>query len=104
MMSGFLELSCLFAVKKPLTMSGFGRGLASVKGCSSGARICGRRIKVGYRGFWELRAVAALAKLWANQGRRDERRDLLAPSYAGFIEGFETADLKAAKTLLDALA
>ncbi len=54
--------------------------------------------------FWELRAVAALAKLWANQGRRDEGRDLLAPRYAGFIEGFETADLKEAKTLLDALA
>ena len=54
--------------------------------------------------FWELRAAAALAKLWANQGRRDEGRDLLAPRYAGFIEGFETADLKEAKTLLDALA
>ena len=54
--------------------------------------------------FWELRAAAALAKLWATQGRRDEGRDLLAPRYAGFIEGFETADLKEAKTLLDALA
>jgi class 3 adenylate cyclase/predicted ATPase len=54
--------------------------------------------------FWELRAAAALAKLWADQGRRDEGRDLLAPRYAGFTEGFDTADLKEAKTLLDALA
>jgi predicted ATPase len=54
--------------------------------------------------FWELRAAAALAKLWAHQGRRDEGRDLLAPLYAGFSEGFDTTDLKEAKTLLDALA
>jgi class 3 adenylate cyclase/predicted ATPase len=54
--------------------------------------------------FWELRAAVALAKLWADQGRRDAGRDLLAPRYAGFTEGFNTADLKEAKTLLDALA
>ena len=54
--------------------------------------------------FWELRAAAALARLWADQGRRDEARDLLAPRYAGFTEGFDTADLMEAKTLLDALA
>ena len=53
--------------------------------------------------FWELRAAAALAKLWADQGRRDEAHDLLARVYGGFTEGFETADLKEAKTLLDAL-
>jgi predicted ATPase len=50
------------------------------------------------------RHCSALAKLWADQGRRDEGRDLLAPRYAGFTEGFDTADLKEAKTLLDALA
>ena len=53
--------------------------------------------------FWELRAAVALAKLWARQGRRDEGRDLLAPCYARFTEGFDTADLKEAKTLLDTL-
>lgn len=54
--------------------------------------------------FWELRASATLAKLWANQGRRDEGRDLLAQCYTGFTEGFETSDLKETKTLLDAPA
>jgi class 3 adenylate cyclase/predicted ATPase len=54
--------------------------------------------------FWELRAAVALAKLWAYQGRRDEARDLLAPRYAWFTEGLDTADLKGAKTLLDTLA
>ena len=53
--------------------------------------------------FWELRAAASLANLWADQGRRDEGRDLLSPCYAGFTEGFDTADLKEAKTLLDAV-
>ena len=54
--------------------------------------------------FWELRAAATLARLWAQQGRRDEGRDLLAPLYSRFTEGFDTTDLQAAKTLLDALA
>ena len=50
--------------------------------------------------FWELRAAAVLAKLWAQQGRRAEGRDLLAPVYAGFTEGFDTRDLKQIRTLL----
>ena len=54
--------------------------------------------------FWRLRATVALAKLWSHQGRRDEGRALLAPLYSGFTEGFDTTDLKEAKTLLDALA
>ena len=53
--------------------------------------------------FWELRAAASLAKLWADQARRDKGRDLLSPCYAGFTEGFDTPDLKKAKTLLDSL-
>ena len=53
--------------------------------------------------FWELRAAASLAKLWADQGRRDEARDLLAPVYCGFTEGLDTVDLKDAKALLDEL-
>ena len=52
----------------------------------------------------ELRAAAALARLWADQGRRTEGRDLLAPLYSGFTEGFDTDDLKEAKALLDVLA
>ena len=50
---------------------------------------------------YELRAATSLARLWGEQGRRDEAHDLLAPVYGWFTEGFGTADLKAAKTLLD---
>jgi class 3 adenylate cyclase len=52
---------------------------------------------------WELRAVMSLARLWRDQGRRAEARDLLAPVYGWFTEGFDTPDLKEAKTLLEAL-
>jgi class 3 adenylate cyclase/predicted ATPase len=52
----------------------------------------------------ELRAARDLARLWGEQGRRAEARDLLAPVYGWFTEGFDTADLKEAKSLLDALA
>ena len=52
---------------------------------------------------WELRAAMSMARLWRDQGKRDEARDLLAPVYGWFIEGFDTLDLKEAKALLDAL-
>ncbi|HZK91719.1 MAG TPA: AAA family ATPase [Stellaceae bacterium] len=52
----------------------------------------------------ELRSTTALARLWAEEGRRAEARDLLAPVYDWFTEGFDTADLKEAKALLDGLA
>ena len=52
----------------------------------------------------ELRAATSLARLWAERGRRAEARELLAPVYGWFTEGFDTADLKDAKALLDALA
>jgi class 3 adenylate cyclase/predicted ATPase len=51
----------------------------------------------------ELRAATSLARLWRDQGKRREARDLLAPIYDWFTEGFETADLKDAKALLDQL-
>ena len=53
---------------------------------------------------WELRAAMSMARLWRDQGRRDEARDLLARVYGWFTEGFDTLDLKEAKALLDALA
>jgi predicted ATPase len=53
---------------------------------------------------WELRATMSMARLWRDQGKRDEARDLLAPVYGWFTEGFNTRDLKEAKALLDALA
>jgi predicted ATPase len=54
--------------------------------------------------LWELRAAASLARLWRDQGKRDEARDLLAPVYGWFTEGFDTLDLKEARTLLDELS
>ena len=53
--------------------------------------------------LWELRAAASLARLWCDQGRHVEARDLLAPIYGWFTEGFDTQDLKEAKALLDEL-
>jgi predicted ATPase len=46
----------------------------------------------------------SMARLWSDQGKRDEARDLLAPVYGWFTEGFETLDLKKAKALLDELS
>jgi predicted ATPase len=51
----------------------------------------------------ELRAATSLARLWGDQGRRAEARALLAPVYGWFTEGFDTADLKEAKALVDEL-
>jgi predicted ATPase len=51
---------------------------------------------------WELRAAISMARLYFDQGKRDEARDLLAPVYGWFTEGFDTLDLKEAKALLDA--
>ncbi|HEY1364187.1 MAG TPA: AAA family ATPase, partial [Xanthobacteraceae bacterium] len=53
---------------------------------------------------WELCAATSLARLWCAQFKRREARDLLAPVYGWFTEGFETADLREARTLLDELA
>jgi predicted ATPase len=52
----------------------------------------------------ELRAAMSLARLWQQQGKRDEARALLAPVYGWFTEGFETADLQEAKVLLEELS
>ena len=53
---------------------------------------------------WELRAAMSMARLWRDQGKRNEARALLAPVYGWFTEGFDTHDLKEAKALLDALS
>ena len=52
---------------------------------------------------WELRAAISIARLWRDQGKRLQSRELLAPIYGWFSEGFDTLDLKEAKTLLDEL-
>ena len=52
---------------------------------------------------WELRAAMSMARLWRDQGKQDAARELLAPVYGWFTEGFDTLDLKQAKALLDEL-
>jgi len=51
--------------------------------------------------WWELRAAMSLARLWQRQGKAIEARDLLAPIYGWFTEGFDTADLQEARALLE---
>jgi predicted ATPase len=85
------------------------RGDALLAGGSAGnAEDCYRHALEIARGqsakSWELRAATRLARLWHSQGKTPEARDLLAPIYGWFTEGFDTADLKDAKTLLDKLA
>jgi predicted ATPase len=53
---------------------------------------------------WELRAAMSMARLWRDQGKRDAARELLAPVYGWFTEGFDTRDLKEAKALVSELA
>jgi tetratricopeptide (TPR) repeat protein len=53
--------------------------------------------------LWELRAATSLARLWRDQNKRTQAHDLLAPVYGWFTEGFDTLDLKDAKTLLEQL-
>jgi predicted ATPase len=60
---------------------------------------CGQQAK-----SWELRAAMSMARLWRDQGKLDEARDLLSPVYGWFTEGFDTLDLKQAKALLEELA
>jgi predicted ATPase len=54
--------------------------------------------------LWELRAAASLARLWHDQGKRSEARELLAPVYGWFTEGLDTPVLQEAKALLDELS
>jgi predicted ATPase len=53
---------------------------------------------------WELRAALSLARLWRRQGKRAEAHQLLADVYGWFTEGFDTADLREARSLLDQLS
>ena len=51
-----------------------------------------------------MRAANSLARLWCNQGKRQQARELLAPVYGWFTEGFDTRDLREAKALMEELA
>jgi predicted ATPase len=62
------------------------------------------RLRAQQAKSWELRAAMSMARLWRDQGKREEAREFLAPVYGWFTEGFDTLDLKEAKALLDELA
>jgi len=68
-------------------------------------RKCGTHCPVHERQcqFWELRAAIYTARIWCSQGKPQQARELLAPVYGWFTEGFDTRDLKEAKTLLEEL-
>ncbi|HEV3373285.1 MAG TPA: adenylate/guanylate cyclase domain-containing protein [Xanthobacteraceae bacterium] len=78
-----------------------GRDAAKAQACFERALAVARRQQAK---SWELRAAISVARLRRDQGKRDEARDLLAPVYGWFTEGFDTFDLKQAKVLLDELA
>jgi predicted ATPase len=69
-------------------------------------RYFNRAIEVARRQgalMWELRSATSLAGLKVQLGRRDEARQILGPVYDRFTEGFETTDLRSAKTMLESL-
>ena len=70
-------------------------GIAAATAATVGGTSVGRAA--------QLRTSIALAQLWQTQGKRQDAHDLLAPVYDWFTEGFDTADLKAAKEFLDDL-
>jgi predicted ATPase len=91
----------LHRLKGELLLAQSAANHAEAEGCFRWALKVGHQ--QGAKAF-ELRAATSLARFWHDQGKRTEAHDLLAPVYGWFTEGFDTADLKDAKALLDALA
>ncbi len=83
-----------------LLVRGESTDVASAEECFRQALEWGRRQDAL---SWELRSATSLARLYHRQGRTTQARKVLAPVYRRFTEGFQTADLLAAKALLDAL-
>jgi len=92
-----------------------GRGASSLEGIAlfglhrleEGQRALEAALRIAQRQqakAYELRAAMSMARLWRDQGKRNEARELLASVYGWFTEGFDTRDLKEAKVLLDGLA
>jgi predicted ATPase len=77
------------------------RDAAKAEGCFDRALAVARAQQAK---SWELRADTSLARLWRDQGKVQQARELLAPVYGWFTEGFDTRDLKEAKALLEELA
>jgi predicted ATPase len=82
--------------------------LLLTRGDAAAAEACWRRAiaiaQAQGAASWKLRASMSMARLWRDQGKRNQARELLAPVYGWFTEGFDTLDLKQAKALLDELA
>ena len=93
---------------RPASRRPGGRGGSEIREAESRAEVCFRRAidvaRTQAARALELRAATSLARLWDRQGRRAEARDLLQPVYAWFTEGFDTADLRDARTLLAELS
>jgi class 3 adenylate cyclase/predicted ATPase len=84
-----------------LAQAGTRHQLVEAEACFQQALAVARRQQAR---SWELRAATSLCRLWQQQGKRDEARELLIPIYGWFTEGFDTADLQEAKALLQELA
>ena len=92
-------LSRLHQIRADLLLRAGGRIDEAAASLEEALRVARRQQAKAY----ELRAATSLARLWGEQGRRTEARELLAPVYGWFTEGFDTADLNDAKALLAAL-
>jgi predicted ATPase len=90
----------LYRLKGELLLQQTSENQAEVENCFHQAIVVAQNQQAK---SWELRAATSLARLWQQQGKRDEARQVLAEVYNWFTEGFDTADLKDAKALLDAL-
>ena len=88
-------------LKGELLLSRSVKNRAEAEACFNQAIEVARRLSTK---SLELRAAMSLARLWRGQGRSGEAQEQLAPVYDRFTEGFETADLKEAKALLEELA
>jgi predicted ATPase len=75
--------------------------VAQAEGCFQKALALARRQQAK---SWELRAATSLSRLWQQHDKREEARHLLPEIYGWFTEGFETADLREAKALLEELS
>jgi predicted ATPase len=91
----------LYRLKGELLLAVFAENHVEAEACFQQALAITRRQQAK---SLELRAAISLSHLWQQWGKRAEAYDLLAPIYGWFTEGFDTADLREAKALLDALA
>jgi predicted ATPase len=94
------DVSRLYQVRAELLLHAHGPGDEAVEASLRQALAVARQQSA--KG-WELPAATSLGRLWLRRGRRDDARNLLAPVYGWFTEGFDTQDLKKAKALLDEL-